>query len=90
MKRFYTKFLTVILIASIIGISSNTALAFGSKNKKNSQTAAVSKAAKKDYNIDDRAKSQEQVTITIKKSLRITEEVFIIQAVMCLLFPLIC
>ena len=28
MKRFYTKFLTVILIASIIGISSNTALAF--------------------------------------------------------------
>ena len=56
MKRFYTKFLTAILIAGIIGISSNTAQAFGSKHKKNSQTAAVSKTAKKDYNIDDRAK----------------------------------
>ena len=56
MKRFYTKFLTAILIASIIGMSSNTAQAFGSKHKKNSQTAAVSKTAKKDYNIDNRAK----------------------------------
>jgi len=56
MKRFYTKFLTAILIAGIVGISSNTAQAFGSKHKKNSQTPAVSKTAKKDYNIDDRAK----------------------------------
>jgi outer membrane protein TolC len=61
MKRFYIKFLTAILIASITGISSNTAQAIGFKHKKNSQAIVVSKTSKKDYNIDNRAKYQNDV-----------------------------
>lgn len=61
MKRFYIKFLTAVLIAGITATSSNTAQAFGAKHKKNTQAAAVSKIAKKDYNIDDRAKYKNDI-----------------------------
>ena len=56
MKRFYIKLLIAVLIANVVGINSNTAQAFGFKNKKNSQAITVSKTNKKDYNIEDRAK----------------------------------
>ena len=55
MKRFYKNLLIAILITCTIGISSNTAQAFGFKHKKNSQAIAVPKV-QKDYNIDDRTK----------------------------------
>ena len=56
MKRFYKNLLIAILITGTMGISSNTAQAFGFKHKKNSQAIAVPKNHKKDYNIEDRAK----------------------------------
>ena len=56
MKRFYKNLLIAILITGTMGISSNTAQAFGFKHKKNSQAATVLKNHKKDYNIEDRAK----------------------------------
>jgi len=56
MKRFYKNLLIAILITGTMGISSNTAQAFGFKHKKNSQAVAVPKNYKKDYNIEDRAK----------------------------------
>ena len=56
MKRFYINFLIAILITCIVGISADTAQAFGLKRKKISQTIAVPKVNKKDYNIDNRAK----------------------------------
>ncbi|MBQ2611725.1 TolC family protein, partial [bacterium] len=56
MKRFYINFLIAILITGTIGISSNTAKAFGFKYKKDSQTIVVPINQKKDYNIKDRAK----------------------------------
>ena len=56
MKRFHINFLIAVLITTIVGVNSDTAKAFGFKHKKNSQSIAVPKVNKKDYNIDNRAK----------------------------------
>ena len=56
MKRFYVKFLIAILITGIVGISFDTAQAFGLKHNKKSQAVSVPKTNKKDYNADNRAK----------------------------------
>ena len=56
MKRFHINFLIAILITGIVGISSDTAQAFGLRHKKKSQAVSVLKINKKDYNIDNRAK----------------------------------